>query len=104
MIEMGPDVPAALVYFFKKETTDDQIFEFQRTVVGIPDSKGSGYWSLPGMGSTVRIEVSGYVGEAINFQPNATEEQKAFVKKRVVESPLIYKVYENVIPNRINDL
>ncbi|MDT5121845.1 MAG: hypothetical protein QOC96_1327 [Acidobacteriota bacterium] len=52
----------------------------------------------------VRVTISGFVGEAINFQPDATAEQKAFVKKRVLDSPLIYKVYENVVPNRISDL
>lgn len=104
MVRMGPDVHADLVYFFKKETTDDQIFEFQRTVVGIPDSKGSGYWSLPGMESVVIVYLNGYVGYAMKFRPDATEEQKAFIKKRVSESPLIYKIYENVVPNQIRDL
>ena len=56
------------------------------------------------MESVVRVVINGYVGEALNFQPDATEEQKAFVKKRVSDSPLIYKVYENVVPNRIRDL
>jgi hypothetical protein len=104
MIEMGPDVHADLVCFFKKGTTADQILEFHRTVIGIPDSKGSGHWVLPGMGSVVKIIINGFDGEAINFQPDATAEQKAFVKKRVSDSPLIYKIYENVVPNRIRDL
>jgi len=104
MIEMSPDVHADLVCFFKKGTTADQILEFHRTVIGIPDSKGSGHSFLPGMVSVVRVVINGFDGEAINFQPNATAEQKAFVKKRVSESPLIYKIYENVVPNRIRDL
>ena len=103
MIEMGPDVHADLVYFFKKGTTDDQIFEFGRTVVGIPNGN-SGHSFLPGMVSVVRVVINGFDGEAINFQPDATAEQKAFVKKRVLDSPLIYKIYENLIPNRISDL
>jgi hypothetical protein len=101
---MGPDVHAELVFFFKKGVSADEIFEFQRTVIGIPNEKNSGYASLPGMMTTVAIEINGYDGEAINFKPNATEEQKAFVKKRVVESPLIYRVYENVVPDEIKDL
>jgi hypothetical protein len=104
MIEMGPDVHADLVCFFKKGTTADQILEFHRTVIGIPDSNGSGHSFLPGMVSVVRVVINGFDGEAINFQPDATAEQKTFVKKRVLDSPLIYKIYENVVPNEIKDL
>jgi hypothetical protein len=103
IIVMSPDVHADLVYFFKRGTTDDQIFDFGRTVTGIPNGN-SGFSDLPGIMTGVRVTISGFVGEAINFQPDATAEQKAFVKKRVLDSPLIYKVYENVVPNRISDL
>lgn len=102
-VHMGPDVHADLVYFFKKETTDDQIFEFDRTVTGVPDGN-SGHSFLPGMESVVRVSINGYVGYALNFQPDATAEQKSLVKRRVSESPLVYKVYENVIPSGINTL
>ncbi len=101
---MSPDVNGNLVFFFKKGTSDEQIFEFQRTVIGIPNQNSSGYASLPGMMTVVKVIVNGYDGESINFKPNATEEQKAFVKKRVSESPLVYKIYENVVPSRIKDL
>jgi len=104
IIKTGPDVRANLVFFFKKGTTSDEILEFQRTVIGISNEKTAGYASLPGVMTTVAIEVNGYNGEAINFKPNATEEQRAFVKNRVVESPLIYRVYENVVPDEIKDL
>jgi len=105
MIEMSPDVNGNLVVFFKKETTSDEIFEFARTVVGIPNpNNNTGHASLPGMMTKVRIIVNGYEGESINFKPNATEEQRAFVKKRVLESPIVYKVYENVVPSKIKDL
>lgn len=101
---MSPDVGGSLVFFFKKETTSDEIFQFQRTVIGIPQPNGTSYASLPGMMTVVKVIVSGYEGESINFKPNATEEQKAFVKQRISESPLVYKVYENVVPNEIKDL
>lgn len=103
-VEMSPDVPAELVFFFKKGTDWKDILEFQKTVIGIPDPHGYGYSSLPGMMTVVKVYVDGFEGEAINFQPSATEEEIAFVKKRVSESPLIYKIYENVIPNEITDL
>lgn len=56
------------------------------------------------MMSVVKIDVDGFEGEAINFQPNATDEEKAFVKKRVSDSLLVYKIYENVVPSEITDL
>ena len=102
---MSPDVGAELVFFFKKGTTSDEIFQFGRTIIGIPNpNNNTGYSSLPGMMTVVRVIVNGYEGEAINFQPDATKEQKAFVKKRVSESPLVYKVYENIVPDEIKDL
>lgn len=101
---MSPDVRSELVFFFKRETTWKEILEFQQTVIGIPNADGTGYSSLPGMMSGVKIDRDGFEGEAINFQPDATDEEKAFVKKRVSESPLVYKIYENVVPNRITDL
>jgi len=102
---MSPDVGGELVFFFKKGATSDEIFEFGRTVTGIPSpNSNTGFSDLPGIMTGVRIIVSGYEGESINFKPDATEEQKAFVKKRMSESPLVYKVYENVVPNQIKDL
>ena len=102
---MSPDVNGNLVFFFKKGTTSDEILEFGRTVTGIPNpNNNTGFSDLPGIMSGVRVIVNGYEGESINFKPNATEEQKAFVKKRVLESPIVYKVYEDVVPSKIKDL
>ncbi len=89
---MSPDVGGNLVFFFKRETTPDEIFQFQRTVIGIPQPNGTGYASLPGMMTVVAIRINGFDGESLNFQPDATEEEKAFIKKRISESLLIYKV------------
>ena len=104
MISMGPEVAASLVIFFKKEATGDQIYEFGRTVTGIPDKKGSGYWFLPGMASRVGVDINDYKGVAVVYTANATEEEKAFIEKRVSKSPIVYKIYKNVVPNDIKDL
>ena len=104
IIRMGPDERADLVLFFKKGTDWKEILEFNRSVIGIPNESGSGFQSLPGMMSAIKIQIYGFEGEAINFKPNATDEEKTFLKKRVEASPLVYKVYENVIPEAINDL
>lgn len=104
IIRMGPNERADLVLFFKKGTDWKEILEFNRSVIGIPNENGSGFQSLPGMMSAIKIQIYGFEGEAINFKPNASDEEKSFLKKRVVESPLVYRVYENVIPEAINDL
>jgi hypothetical protein len=81
---MSPDVGGNLVFFFKKGTTSDEIFQFGRTVTGIPNpNNNTGFSDLPGIMTGVRIIVSGFEGESINFKPNATEEQKAFIKRRI---------------------
>jgi hypothetical protein len=102
--KMGPDTHADVVVFFKKDTDWKQILEFHRTVIGEPAEKGTGYNILSGIMTVTRVMIAGYEGEAINFQPDATEEQRAYVKKRITESPLVFRVYENVIPDRITDL
>ncbi|MEQ1607089.1 MAG: hypothetical protein ABL999_19665 [Pyrinomonadaceae bacterium] len=104
--QMGPNVQAGLVFFFKKGTGWKEILEFHRTTIGIPDPRpnSSGHSLLPGMMSIVKIDLDGFEGEAINFQPDASDEEKAFVKKRVLDSLLVYKIYENVVPSEITDL
>lgn len=104
IIRMGPNERADLVLFFKKGTDWKEILEFNRSVIGIPNETGSGFQSLPGMMSKIKIQIYGFEGEAINFKPNAKDEEKDFLKKRVEASPLVHKVYENVIPEAINDL
>lgn len=101
MIKMGPGQPADVVYLFKEGTTWEQILDFQRTVTGIPDENGTGYAALPGEMSGVAVRVRGHDAEAIRFKPNATIEEKTLYKGRLAASPLIYAVYENVIPSRI---
>src|SRR5687768_5121637 len=71
IIHMSPDVRAELVFFFRRGTDWKEIFEFNRTVIAVPAPNGTGFSSLPGMMSVVKIEVNGYEGEAINFKPNA---------------------------------
>lgn len=101
---MGPDVKANLVVFFKKEATWKEILDFQTSVIGTPDETGTGFESLPGMMSVVRVEIDGFEGVAINFKPSATDEQRSFVLQRIRDSQIVYKTYINRIPNEISDL
>lgn len=99
--EMGPDVRSELVYFFKKGTDWKEILEFNRTVISDPAPNGTGFSSLPGIMTVVKIEIQGYEGGAINFQPDSTDDEKALVKRRVSDSKIVFRHFENVIPNEI---
>ena len=103
-IKMGPDVKANLVVFFKKEATWKEILDFQTSVIGTPDETGTGFESLPGMMSVVRVEIDGFEGVAINFKPSATDEQRSFVLQRIRDSQIDYKTYVNRVPSGITDL
>jgi hypothetical protein len=47
---------------------------------------------------------NGYKGMGINFSTEATSELKERLKKSMRESPIVHKVYENVVPSEIKDL
>lgn len=101
MIKMGPDVSADIVYLFKENVSWDEILEFERSVVGTPQESPTRFMSHPSIMSMVAVRVRGHESHAVNFKPRATDDEKADYKRRVIESPLIYAVYENVIPSRI---
>ena len=103
-IKMGPDVKADLVVFFKKSVTWEEVLDFQKNVIGREDENGTGFESLPGMMSVVRVEIDGFEGVAINFKPSATDEERSFVQQRIKDSPIVYKTYVNRVPSGISDL
>ena len=63
-----------------------------------------GYYPRDGVKAVFGIDKNGYEGFGIAFRPEATKEQREDIKKLLKESPVIYKVYENVVPNEIKDL
>ncbi len=103
-VHIGPEAKADLVFFFKIGVSPNEINEFQRTVTGLPGKSGTGHSSLPGVMSEVMFYKGEYRGEALRFKLNASEEERTFVKSRIQGSPLIFRVYENVVPNEITDI
>lgn len=101
MIRMGPDVSADVAYLFKQDVKWDEILEFERSVLGKPQASRTSFQSHPSTMSMVTVTVRGHESHAVIFKPTATDDEKADFKRRVIESPLIYAVYENVIPSRI---
>ena len=103
MIPIGPDVRADLVIFFKAEASDDEIHKFSNETISNP--KDGGHWPLPGIRDTLYIlPIDGHQGYAVTFFPEATEEQRKYVRSRVDASPIVYKVIENVAPTNIEKI
>ena len=100
----GPNDPASVVLFFKKDTTYEQREAFDKTILSYPHPEGKGYYLQPGIASTLYVRNSDYEGYAIQFSTDATSEQRERLKRSIRESPIVYKVYENVIPSQIRDL
>lgn len=94
-----------LLIFFKKDISPNAPYEFGNTILSNPNTEGNGYRSLDGIELQFALEpINGHDGVAVKFRDNATTQQIETIKARVKESPLVYKVYENVVPNEIKDL
>ena len=50
------------------------------------------------------IRNSDFEDYAINFSKDATPEQRKRLKKAIEVSPIVYRVYEDIVPNEIKDL
>lgn len=104
MRRIGPDVPASLVVYFKKDVTQDQIRAFSKEVLSIPDPEGRGEYDPPGVQSILAVSNQGHQGYAITFFPNATGQERQSLREAIEASPLVFKVFENVSPADVKDL
>lgn len=91
-----------LVFFYKKESSKAARDHFYENVLN--KSVSGGHWPRDGVQALFRIDRNGYEGFGITFRPEATPEQREEIKKILDESPLIYKVYVDIVPVEINDL
>jgi hypothetical protein len=102
----GPNRKTSLVAFFKKGTSHDQISKFKETVLSKPSPYGPNTGrDLPdGVAEDFLVRNCSYEGVGINFSTAATGEQRGLLRKRMRESEIVLKVYEDVIPSEIKDL
>lgn len=101
MIRFGPEVPASLVVLFREETTPGEINLFLEQVVGVPNP-GGGHGFLPGMQSSLAVNVGSNVGYAFQLGESVTAEQEARIRARIRSSPVVWRVYEDVAPATID--
>jgi hypothetical protein len=100
---IGPDVGYDLVIYFKDGTTRDQIEEFWETVLATRGE--TGHDLSPGIRSVLRVApVQGHEAVAVSFSSNATPTERQDVKNRVTNSPIVYRVMENVKPDDVKKI
>lgn len=93
----------SLVVFFKKETTQSQINAFLNNELSVMRPDGT-HASLEGIAFIGSVRIDNYEGYGINFSTVATSDQRERIKKIIKDSPIVFKLYENVVPNEIKDL
>lgn len=103
---IGPEVKASLAIYFRQGVTNEQIEKFWQEVLSRPDPDGRGHYHRDGVGDISRIfpSVQGHEGIAMSFFPDATNEEREEIKRAVRDSPIVYKVLENVAPADVKDL
>jgi len=105
MISIGPEVQASLVIYFKHGTTHYQIEDFWQNVLSYPDPRGRGHAHREGIRGISREDaVEGHEGVAITFFGTATEAEREQLKRAIGDSPIVYKVLENVAPADVKKL
>lgn len=100
----GPEDRNDLVFFYRKDATYEQKELFQNAVLHKPVPNGKGYYLQDGVIDLFIVRNSDYEGYVINFSKAATQEQREQLKKVIKESAIVYRVYENIVPNEIKDL
>lgn len=101
MISISPDQKSDIVVFFKKGTKNEEINYFLDNVAGRQRPDGRGIEFLDGMQSQFQIRNQDYEGFAIELSENATQEERENILKAINSSPIVYKVFENVVPNEV---
>lgn len=98
MIYFGPDQKVPIVFYFKKGTTNEEINYFLDNVLGSQRSDGKGKELLKGIQGQFMVRTQDYQGYALD---RIDENERENILKAINSSPLIYKVFENVVPNEI---
>jgi hypothetical protein len=96
------DSKVELLFFFRKDSSKAEQDYLYENIVN--KQVEGGQFPRDGAQALFGIDRNGYEGFGITFRPEATKEQREDINKRIKESPIIYKIYENVVPNQINNL
>lgn len=101
---LGPEVRADLVIFFNRDVTHQQIEDFWRDTLSLPDT-GRGHAQRDAVADAARIDaVQGHEGVSVSFFPNASQAQKEAVEKDVRSSPIVFKVLKDTAPTDVKKI
>jgi hypothetical protein len=93
-----------LVIFFNRDVTHEQIEDFWRDTLSLPDT-GRGHPLRDGVADTARIDaVQGHEGVSVSFFPNAGQAKKVAVEKDVRSSPIVFKVLKDTAPTDVKKI
>ena len=83
MERLGPDVPASLLVYFKHDTTEEEIAQFDRDYVMVPRADGRGESHRHGIRTDFRLvpaQANGYDALALTFHDDTAEEERVKAK------------------------
>jgi hypothetical protein len=102
-IPIGPDAKADLLVYFRADATSNEIDEFLNEYILLPNPTGKGFRQPDGVKVFMRIfpPVQGHEGIALRFFPDDLPEKKDKLKKAIENSPIIYKILEDVAPSDV---
>jgi len=104
--KIGPGEWHSMVVYFKSDITDEQVSSFNHNVIFQSRWDGRGEDLREGIGMYIGLQpdqAHGHRGFAITFYKWATEEQRSAIKESIKSNDLVYKVFENIAPNDIQE-
>ena len=92
--------PVANKIVFKKGVSSDEVQDFWRDILSQPNSSGRGEMSLHGIQSIGTLQPEdGSEVLVYSYFESATDDEKAMVKQKIVSSPKVLRLLENVQTN-----
>jgi hypothetical protein len=88
----GPNKRTHLLIFFKQGTTNAEVNAFLRDVIDM---------EAYNLAFRFRAIKDDHEGVGVNFSTNSTPEQREQLKRNVSQSPIVYRIYEDVVPNEV---
>jgi hypothetical protein len=101
MVAIGPDEPATMVALFHEAVTPQEEAGFVESVLSQPHP-GGGHSHRPGIQGILLVTVGKHSGYAVTCGPSATAAQRAALRALITESPLVWRLYEGVVPSHLS--
>jgi hypothetical protein len=94
MISMGLPTRSDLIVVFWLDADHREVQRFVEIELSVPAADG-GHWPRAGIEGIVRVRAGDREGYSVTFRPEATEAQRADVRRRAEGSSLVARVFEN---------